>query len=125
MKKIIKNNSSVSFSINIKPISQNAVYKRAKNRRMFMTNEGKIFKDSIGWAAKEVMTQKAIFKKDVQVNIVLYMPDRRIDPANVEKLLFDALEGIVYQNDRQVRIHYCEAVIDKNNPHINITISEI
>jgi len=118
-------NNPVNVYVDGKPISQNGVYRRASNRRMFMTEAGTAFKDSIGWAAEAAMLKKEMFKKDVQVAIFLFMPDRRTDPANIEKLLLDALQGIVYENDRQVRIHYCEAKIDKEYPRIDIKISEI
>ena len=53
----------------------------------------------------------------------LYYPDNRsdLDPS----LLQDALEGIVYKNDRQIKHFDIRHGIDKDNPRAEIEIVEM
>lgn len=118
---------NIQFTVYVSPLSQNRVYKRSSQGRMFMTDEGKDFKNTIGWEAKQTMNQKNLqmFEGDVSVTFEFYMPSRRGDPSNIEKLILDALEGIVYKNDRQVREHHCYGKIDKEVPRITITVEPL
>lgn len=53
----------------------------------------------------------------------VYYPDERRD-LDVE-LLWDALQGVVYHNDRQVREKHVWHFIDKRRPRVEVLIKEI
>lgn len=60
----------------------------------------------------------------VGVEFVVYFPSgRQKDPANYTEVLLDALEGVAYENDRQV-IEMCVklAGYDKERPHISVRV---
>ena len=42
-----------------------------------------------------------------------------------ESLILDLLEGLVYENDRQVKMKYIEWGLDKERPRTHIVISTI
>jgi len=46
------------------------------------------------------------------------MPDWRSDPDNRIKVLFDALQGRLYENDRQVIGHAVSAGVDRADPRV-------
>lgn len=101
--------------------SLNNVYKRRlikaqrnpfekKQRGLYITDEGKAFKQSVGWSALvAARNQRLALDSDhfFQVNITLrkgatWDECLRRDADNVIKLTLDAMEGIVYANDRVV-----------------------
>ena len=67
------------------------------------------------------------FDGAIAVSLKLYPRDNRsIDLDNGMKVPFDALQGLAYRNDKQIRrivAEYCEP--DKANPRLEITLEEI
>ncbi|KKX54472.1 hypothetical protein X546_15655 [Brevibacillus borstelensis cifa_chp40] len=52
---------------------------------------------------------------------MIYWPTgRKRDVENVGKLLWDALEGIVYENDRWLLPRYMDFSVDQDNPRVEI-----
>ena len=64
-----------------------------------------------------------LLEGDLSVSGTLYYPDRRsdLDPS----ALIDALEGIVFTNDRQVKHWDIHHGLDKDHPRVEIVIEEI
>ena len=92
------------------PVSVNAIYKRAKMRSgkpgMYMTQKAKQFKEELAWSAK--MASKKynwkFFKENRFFYVDLYFTfkskKRFVDPNNTHKVTLDALEGILFENDK-------------------------
>lgn len=81
------------------PPSSNHTYFRSNNKRMFMSKEGHVFKESVGWIARKCEP----IKGEVEVDVTFYFPDkRRRDAQNLEKLTWDSLEGYCYLDDKQI-----------------------
>lgn len=56
-------------------------------------------------------------------DMTFYFPDKRIrDNHNAFKILFDALEGIVYVNDYYVLPRVTACYLDRENPRLEISI---
>ena len=54
-----------------------------------------------------------------------FMPDKRKrDSHNTLKILLDAMEGFVYENDFYVMPRIQEVAYDKENPRVEIEFSE-
>lgn len=92
------------FDVPLVPLSQNAIYKRGRGRRLYMTEEGKKFKETIHALAR---MRAAVFPdfptdKAVGVKLILRRGDRRGDLDGPIKPILDALQGAVYYNDKQV-----------------------
>lgn len=97
------------------PVSAND-YKRIRvipgGRIMFyLTREAKAYKDEVGWAARAAGCREPT-KLPVEVELTLLprsnqdgSPNqgRLLDVGNVEKVALDAMQGIVFRNDRQVK----------------------
>jgi Holliday junction resolvase RusA-like endonuclease len=66
---------------------------------------------------------KAMIEGDVKVEAVIYYSSRR--PDLDESVILDCMQGIVYQNDRQVKIKHIYWSLDKNNPRSIIRVSSI
>lgn len=62
-------------------------------------------------------------KGKVYVDMWYYFPDKRTrDTSNVPKLLFDALKGVVVEDDYYILGRVQDFEIDKDNPRIEIEV---
>lgn len=66
---------------------------------------------------------RAMIEGDVKVEAVIYYSSRR--PDLDESVILDCMQGIVYQNDRQVKIKHVYWSLDKENPRSIIRVSSI
>jgi Holliday junction resolvase RusA-like endonuclease len=67
-----------------------------------MTDDGVEFKERVRHFARRAMPPRIPYTGEVQVVIDLHYKTRRNDIDGPIKLILDALQGIVYANDRQV-----------------------
>jgi Holliday junction resolvase RusA-like endonuclease len=63
-------------------------------------------------------------KGDINVSITLFCTKRRSDWDNFHKLSCDALSGIVYEDDSQIKDAYVAVRYDKARPRIEILVDE-
>lgn len=63
---------------------------------------------------------KPLLKGRVKATVVVYYRTERSD-LDVE-VLFDAMEGFVYSNDRQVREKHLYHTIDRDNPRCEVLV---
>lgn len=63
----------------------------------------------------------------VEVRLRFYLPDRkRRDPDNLLKLIHDAMSGIVYHDDHQIRRQVWEvAGVDRVDPRVEIEVEPL
>lgn len=115
----------ISFQVNEKPMSMNMVYPTGNNGRRFLTAEGKAYKEIIEWEALQAMGSKKIFEGNLRVTIDYTFPNKRTDMNNCHKLILDAMQGIVYANDRQIHEEHYFRSFDKQFPKFIIEIEKI
>jgi len=76
------------------------------NRRTgmpFLSEEYKAFENHIRWDTKSQYKGK-ILKGDLEIYLKAYFKDKRhCDITNLFKGTMDALQGIVFENDRQIK----------------------
>lgn len=60
----------------------------------------------------------------VQMNLQFFVPDKRKrDPSNLLKGMCDALEGVVYTDDKQIDgLSWRRAGLDRQNARVEITV---
>jgi Holliday junction resolvase RusA-like endonuclease len=87
------------------PKSTQHIYKyacRGNYPTMYMTAEGRAIKEAYQWEAKSQWRAKSL-AGDVALTITFYFGSkRRRDLDNQNKLVLDALTGIVYEDDHQI-----------------------
>ena len=110
------------------PPSVNTCYANRNIKGMrgrILTDEGRNWKHIAGWEAKAA-AQKAgweITKEKVIIEVTAYWGDaRKHDMNNTHKLLADAFEGILYENDNIVLMRDMDFTIDRKKPRLEITI---
>jgi crossover junction endodeoxyribonuclease RusA len=88
-----------------------------------MTAEGKAIKEGYQWEAKSQWKGDPI-TEPVALSIRFYFATkRRRDLDNQNKLVLDALTGIVYEDDSQIDELHLYRRYDKQNPRIEIVLS--
>jgi Holliday junction resolvase RusA-like endonuclease len=108
-----------------KPKSTSHIYKmtcRGRFASMYMSADGKALKESYAWQAKEQWKEPVLIG-DIYVSMKIYFDTKRkSDIDNFNKLTFDSLTGIVWQDDSQIRKILIEKFYDKNSPRIEICV---
>ena len=95
---------AIQFRVDGSPIATNAAYRRrGKGPGMYLTTEAKFWKQCVEYHAQKAMLREDPYEGDVGVSIDLLLPNPRQDVDGPIKLILDAMEGIVYHNDSQVR----------------------
>ena len=91
----------------------------------YMVNECTYLKMCYQKDARQQWRQN-ILEDDLEVTVKLYFGDKRKrDIDNFNKLWMDALEGVVYQNDAQIKRLLISKNYDKENPRIEVTIKSV
>lgn len=86
-----------------------------------MTVKAREWKKEASWLVKLKWMPKPLLMEEVRVKVTYYLKrERDLDGGN--KLLFDALERIVYANDKQVVEINLYKRWDKINPRLEVEI---
>jgi Holliday junction resolvase RusA-like endonuclease len=102
------------------PPTDNHIYGQ-RGRIRFMFKEAKDWKENAKeTAAKEYKGQ--IQTGDISAKISFYLKRAR-DIQGSLKLLFDALEGVIYENDSQIKNFSVVRETGKDDPRIEITLT--
>jgi len=103
------------------PYSTNNIY--ARNwRHWFIKAKPKAQKESYILQAKQQKT--SFYEWDITIEVVLWFGDKRKrDIDNYNKLWLDALSGVIYKDDKQVKELHLLKMYDKENPRIELLIN--
>lgn len=96
---------------------------RNRRARVLISENGRRFKDACRLAA--LAQCRAPLTDDLSLRGVVYFRDRRRDLDNVLKPLLDALQGVVYANDRQIAHIELRREIDPRAPRVEITLGPL
>src|SRR3990167_6563237 len=109
----------MSLQITIKgvPPSLNSLYRISKYGKMYLTKEGKDFKNRV----QDFLMFRFDIKKHYpkpseqpfQLEITYYL-EKLIDIDNLQKILLDSLQRLIYINDKQITKLTVERKIDQN-----------
>lgn len=108
--------------------STNHIYKyacRGNNPCMYLSDLGSTLKEQYALEARSQWRSQPL-KGDVEVNISFFHGDKRKrDVDNYNKLILDALSGIIYDDDKQIQRLLIEKYYDKDHPRIEINIKQL
>lgn len=114
---------TVRFTVLGEPVSTNAMYAYG-GRRPRLSGRARAWKHDVAWAARAAGA--VLLLGDVQVWIAYYHVHEKLhlDVGNVEKVLVDALQGVVFTNDRQVRRLIVERRHDPSCARVEVCVTE-
>ena len=111
-----------TFTIEVAPLSSNHYYRRGRFST-YMSGEGRAYKENIGYLLLPKV--KKMLKGHLGIDIVFYVPNLRGDGDNLLKAFLDSLQGIVFENDRQIRWYTFCTILDKEKPRITARVWEL
>ena len=119
-----RKNRELSMSLPVPP-SVNAIYYNTRGGGRRLTSKAeKYIRDVRALANMFVDDSKWEKKNDhtwIYMDMIFYFPDKRTrDSHNCLKILLDALEGIVFNNDMFVMPRINSVEFDKDNPRVEI-----
>lgn len=107
------------------PLSTQTIYRSTcigRFARLYMTKKGKQVKEQYQLEAMAQYKGK-IISGDCDMEIALFFRNkRRRDIDNYNKLVLDALEGIVFKDDNQIQKLTIEKHISAEKPRIEVEI---
>lgn len=106
------------------PKSTQHIYRyacRGAHASLYMTAEGKAIKEAYQWEAKSQWRGKPL-TGDIMVTIEFFFATKRKrDLDNQNKLVLDALSGIVYEDDAQIAELHLVRRYDAQQPRVEIS----
>jgi crossover junction endodeoxyribonuclease RusA len=106
------------------PPSVNSIYTLQRRLTVKAQRYIRDAKALINVAVDEQFWNKAEPTHWLYVDLVFYMPDRKIrDSHNCLKLLMDVLQGSVYENDYFVLPRIQSVEYDKENPRVEVLVT--
>ena len=117
---------SLTFSLDVPP-SINHMYHNTKGGGKRLTKVAEqYFFDVKAKVRAEALDQNWIFKLAPQwlyLDLYFYFPDRRRrDSHNCLKILLDALEGVLFENDYYVMPNIRLVEMDSKNPRVDVVL---
>lgn len=107
------------------PPSTNAAWRSMYNKHIgrvvvFMTKKARKYKENVGKRGAAAGIRP--LEGDVTIRVRVYRPMKRGDLMNSEKVLLDALQGVAYQNDSQIRRAEFELFDDRVSPRVEVDV---
>lgn len=103
------------------PMSTQTIYLQHGHIR-FMKKTAKERKEQYQWEAKS-QWKKPMLTCEIAIGIKIYFgTKRKADWDNFHKLSMDALSGIVWEDDSQIKKCLVEVFYDKENPRLEISV---
>ena len=116
----------IKITIPGNPLSDNHLYgHRAFGRRVikYMTKKGKDYRELV---KKCIINPIVSIKCPVEMHINVYFGDKRKrDIQGHLKCLIDSLQGIVYEDDSQIKLITAEKNYDKEIPRSEVIVHEL
>lgn len=71
-----------------------------------------------------MLSPVSIISGNVAINVSVFRPAKRGDLDNYLKIMLDALEGVLYENDNQITEIHAFRYDDKDNPRVELVAYE-
>ena len=107
-----------SFTLSVPPSANR--YWTLKRNRIVVTEEARAYKQEVYFQ----LHQYEPLTGDVAVNFTVFRPAKRGDLDNYTKVMFDALNGLVWTDDKQVIEIHSFREDDKMNPRVEFLVYE-
>lgn len=110
----------ITLTIKTLPVGINASYKSGKGH-FYKSKYAKIAQEAMAWEIRSQYRGKPL-EGHVGLNIDLILSTDRKDIDGPIKSIMDAMQGIIYENDNQVKDLHLTKSTDRTNPRIEITV---
>ncbi len=102
------------------------IYNRSRSKyigTIYKTAEAKEYCHTVQSIA--LLADCTPYQKGVQVvfHMIWYRGNMLGDLANRERCVEDALQGVLYENDRQIEAKHTEWILDRANPRVEVWVT--
>lgn len=98
-------------------------YWRHNRGRTHRSKEANDYRDAVAYICNAAGVEP--LDGDIAISMHFYRPAKRGDLDNRLKQIFDALQGYAYHDDKQVSEIHAVRHDDKENPRVEITLTEV
>jgi len=102
------------------PLSTNQLY-RVFNNRSILSAKGRTNKEAIAWEARAQFRGRPL-TGPLAIEATFFWGDRRKHDWDNQKAFWDSLNGIVYEDDRQIKDAHIMVEYDKANPRVELRL---
>lgn len=94
------------------PPSANRLYRRGAKGHAHESSESKAYKEAVAMLASRYRkgTECAFPSGDLSVSVLWHRSAKRGDLPNRTKVLYDALQGTIYRDDKQIAVEHTQRV---------------
>lgn len=100
-------------------------YWRYVRGRVIVSPEATNYKTTVKMLARCSSSPPAVLSGPVALELHVYRERRSGDLSNRVKVLEDALQGILYENDAQVRELHAYLYEDKHDPRVEVAVTSL
>jgi crossover junction endodeoxyribonuclease RusA len=100
------------------PPSANRYWKTTSRGKIYETDEAKAYKQDVYYQTRHIKKLSG----EICVNFTVFRPRQVGDLDNYQKIMFDALQGIAFDNDNQIIEIHAFRKNDKHNPRVEVLI---
>jgi crossover junction endodeoxyribonuclease RusA len=104
------------------PPSSNRYWRHSKSGRPYVSEDAKAFKEEVYYAVPTAIRQR-LLTFELIVTFRFYRPRKSGDLSNRIKILEDAMQGVVYKDDKQIVEIHAFRFEDKAQPRVEVEIS--
>ena len=113
----------IKFTIPSIFVSINSQYSFSKyGRRHFLTNKARAYKNIVSLIARKTYKGK-ILTCPIKMEVWYYFPNKKRRDISNDKLTADALEGIIFVDDKQINNLHLHKEYNPGNPRTEIIIT--
>lgn len=98
-------------------------YLRRAGHTIYKTKEAKEYCEYVSFVGAQ--RKAKVLSGDVKIAVDVYRARRAGDLDGYQKVLLDSLEGVLYENDRQIVDNHSRRFDDPKNPRVEVTVSEV
>ena len=118
--------AKIEFEIPSVPPSVNHAYGQARYGRRYIKKAGKEFKATVTELFNRIDVPKELYTGRIKIKFIIYFGTRRKrDLDNCMKILWDSLEGNLFENDAQIDEYTVMRAYDKEQPRIQVFAENI
>lgn len=103
------------------PPSANRYWRQGRDGRVYVSQEAQDYKQLV----RLTLVRRDLIAGDVMLEVKIYRKAKRGDIDNFLKVLFDAMQGVVYENDKQVKCISVFLLDDPKNPRVEVMVGKV
>jgi Holliday junction resolvase RusA-like endonuclease len=105
------------------PLSTNQLYRSVRGRSI-ISEKGRANKDALGWEARSQYRGKPL-SGPLAIEVHIAWPDRRRHDWDNLKVLYDAMNGIVWDDDNQICDAHVIRELGSKEPGVELRVWEV